>query len=89
MNKIIGIALLGRWSCKTYTKSTCITIVDRYDYKISVWDTYRYDRKTDTLIRHSIDTVVTIKHDDSNGIMQQSMNQIFYQAQTKNEYNTT
>lgn len=83
MKKLIVIALLGLWSCKTYTKSTCISSYERNDYKVTIWETYRYDRKTDTLVRHSIDTVVTVKTDDSNLIMQQSMNQIFYQAQNK------
>lgn len=83
MKKLIVIALLGLWSCKTYTKSTCLSVVERYDYRISVWETYKYDRKTDTLVHHSIDTVVTVKQDNTNLIMQQSMNQIFYEAQNK------
>lgn len=76
MKKIAVILLIGLWSCKTYTKSTCILSIDRYDYKMTVWETYRYDRKTDTLVRHSIDTVITAKTDESNLIMQQSTNQL-------------
>ena len=83
MKKLIVIALIGLWSCKTYTRSICLSSYERNDYKVTIWETYRYDRKTDTLVHYSIDTVVTVKHDDSNGIMQQSMNQIFYQAQSK------
>lgn len=48
------------YSCKTYEVSTRTDYwIDRWNYKHSIWITKTYDRKTDSLIKISVDTVVT------------------------------
>lgn len=74
MKKLIIISSLLFSACKTYEKSDLLSRTNKGDYEIQVWDVKKYDRKTDTLIYHRVDTIIRTKIDESNLIMTNSMN---------------
>ena len=43
------------------------------EYSIIIWDIKKYNRKTDSLLSHKIDTVIVSNFDDSNMINSSSI----------------
>jgi hypothetical protein len=62
LKKVILIAVVAflTYSCKTYERSVYLeSWVDKWNYKYTVYNTQTFDRKTDSLLRVKVDTVVT------------------------------
>ena len=77
--KFISIILIFVFlSCKTYEKSKLLSRTDKGTYEVFVWDIKKYNRKTDSLISHRVDTIIRPKNDESNLIMTNSRNQQLY-----------